>query len=395
MEKMLCEPRYLSEGAPTTHDEAKKCANCGAIDTNDAIARGCNKHVLRSRFYSSLLEMAYEYRNHEAMDILVEAGANVSAPLRAALENRKAEFVKYLLRHKADFDLDFADQRQPTALILASRLGDLELVQMLIDAGADVHESRAAAEDPNPLLAAAKVGNAGDADLVQLLLQHGADFDDGLPCGFALVEMCRRDRTDMATAIIDTGTDINQPCETGSGDTTSPLMAAIEMGATATIQMLLERGAEVNKTVQGAFYQNALLAAVYLADMDIKRVILDRGANAATLETWRQAFRIASQMRDIEILELLLDFYTDPATINGNNSYILTEVLRAVMTWPVQYPDHDLDQSLYSLLRCGAELDEEMDEALSAKMAEYHIGLFDEIWMQVRPYSKQIKFGWG
>lgn len=340
------------------------------------------------RRYTSLLEMAYEYRNAEAMNMLVTAGVDVSNPFVKALHDGKTSFAKYLLSHGANAQSIFKRDRQASALIIASRFSDVELVQMLIDNGADVNETRSSASDQNALLAASKVGKEGNFPIVQLLLDNGAVFDAGLPQGSALVIMCRMGRTQMARLVLDAGTDVNQLCETEIGDQTTALMAAVEMDAIDTVKMLIDRGANINKTVQGSLFGNALITAVMVSTPDIAKLLLQNGAHATELDVWKRLFMFSAEQYKVETIKLLLQHFRN---VDAEKESILTETLRQVLHWPIRFPDRDFDDIFYLLLGYGAKFDSVVDESLTTRIRETRGCAYDEISWWTMTYQERVK----
>lgn len=96
-----------------------------------------------------------------------------------------------------------------TALMFAARVGDLESAKLLVAAGANVNDA-----DAWGVSAVTLAAHSGFTELVQFLLDKGAD-PNAAPNGFtALLEaIMRRDET-MAKALLDHGADPNTPLKT-------------------------------------------------------------------------------------------------------------------------------------------------------------------------------------
>ncbi|KAL2842090.1 ankyrin repeat-containing domain protein [Aspergillus pseudodeflectus] len=146
------------------------------------------------------------------VELLLAHGANVDlhdgllhCPLLAAAGTRKYDIVRFLLAHGADPNPGPDAPATPLEEVLQSAPVSMEMVQLLVRAGANVnthhymfgsplrtaiiqgevevarflldngaHVNPIAAEDESPLVTAAYFG---DSNMVQLLLQKGADVD--------------------------------------------------------------------------------------------------------------------------------------------------------------------------------------------------------------------------
>ncbi|GLA21778.1 hypothetical protein AnigIFM62618_001334 [Aspergillus niger] len=125
-------------------------------------------------------------------------------------------------------------------LTLAAKIGHTEIVQVLLDSGADV---RAADEGETTLLEHAARGS--NFTLCQMLIKHGAKTDRE-PCNMqyspsALMTAIQNDETDIADLIINSDARMNDLFEAAPG---SVLAAALEVGNVAMINMLMNAGAE-------------------------------------------------------------------------------------------------------------------------------------------------------
>ncbi|MHC5007117.1 MAG: ankyrin repeat domain-containing protein [Planctomycetota bacterium] len=127
---------------------------------------------------NELLNLAARHGQVEVMGALVEAGASTTAtdkrgrtPLMAAVQSRKPdkqEAIRFLIDNGAD--VNARDQLQGTALLRAAgSFGDLDSVQVLLSAGADVN-----VQDKNGMTPLMWAARWGDAPRVEALVKAGA-----------------------------------------------------------------------------------------------------------------------------------------------------------------------------------------------------------------------------
>jgi beta-lactamase regulating signal transducer with metallopeptidase domain len=123
---------------------------------------------------------------------------------RAAIDG-DLEGIDELLRAGANINADISPGEAPSPLIGAAGLGQLEAVRLLLDRGADVN--LAAGGEGTPLIAAAREGHT---DIVSLLLDRGARIDQVAPnADNALIQASTRGHLDVVRLLVAGGADIN------------------------------------------------------------------------------------------------------------------------------------------------------------------------------------------
>lgn len=159
-------------------------------------------------------------------------------------------------------------------------------------------------------------------ELVQMLLDHGADVNlQGGWYGNALQSSCcpRSYVIDPALIqlLLDNGADINAQ----GGDYGTALCAASRRGELRIVKLLLREGADVN--APGVVYDCALCAAAYKGHIDVVRVLLEDGAVAGTpTNLYDFALQDAIEQGNKDIAELLFEEDAlEELAIDRANSY--------------------------------------------------------------------------
>lgn len=164
-------------------------------------------------------------------------------------------------------------------LQLAVESRNVEVVEILIDAGADVNEYNGEYDPANtPLMAAARTGNY---EILRLLLSKGADINGivkGQDVTTSLQASLRERKLDISYFLLANGAIINAPiAEEGC----SELAYAAKLGNVQLVRDLLDRGTEANAPAARTSGRTALRAAAELnsANMDMIQLLLEREAD--------------------------------------------------------------------------------------------------------------------
>lgn len=253
---------------------------CGYDDVVEVLLNAGANPSQVDRHGDSALSLAASGGEADIANALITAGAQLEhvnregmSPLACAARRGNAATVKALLYAGACVE-NSAGSVAP--LVAAARGQHAAHVAALIEGGADVNSGRAAggtrAPSESPMSAAAKLGNL---DIVQLLVEAGADLcaSDGL------VAAARGGHVHILNYLVERGANVNVV----HAGYESPLMAACCVGQLDAIDMLLALGADPCAYLQ--FGNNsALEAAVISGSLAAVKKIVAAGAPIVCFE---------------------------------------------------------------------------------------------------------------
>lgn len=310
-------------------------------------------------YHNTPLTRAAKARNADAMEVLLELGADVHltntdgetalhvvAKLDDDPQNVPIAMMRALLRAK--MDVDAKTLRGVTALMLACKTGDIKRVELLLEEGASVLLTND--KGWSPLTFATR---GGHSDIVTRLLRTSTlqqiDLDRALMMASArgycnvirvltnagvssntaaedqttaLMSAAKGGHFEAARLLIEKGTAVNAR----KAETALVCLMRTELEGRASLNappygvqdilpMLLERGLDVNaSTVDG---DTALLLATdpRYPHSDDARLLLEAGANPVLTERCAEIALISSyriRSMDFAVLELILDAGVDP-----------------------------------------------------------------------------------
>jgi ankyrin repeat protein/L-ascorbate metabolism protein UlaG (beta-lactamase superfamily) len=202
-------------------------------------------------------ELVNERRDNAARDL----------PLHTAGLNGSVEVIRMLL--DAGAEIDDGDADNSTALHNACIRKHRDAAALLIERGADVNK-----RDSNCAYALSFAASGGDTAVVRLVLESGADLFHRSNLGVALTHYAAlRGLGDLMDRLIANGEDVN--VRTASGMT--PLMYASHADNVSMVEKLLSHGARVN---QGNEHdETALHVAARTGLLDVGRTLIAWGAD--------------------------------------------------------------------------------------------------------------------
>ncbi len=161
----------------------------------------------------------------------------------------------------------------------AARRGDLKMVKILVDGGAEINPRNRG--DGSALLEAAKKGHA---KVVEFLLTRGADVRAGTRYdGTPLIAAADGHHLQVMRLLVEHGADVNEALVTHySGGRlevprplTIPIEVAAESGDTELVRLMLDKGARI--TGKNNLGKLALMVAVHNGHTETAKLLRERG----------------------------------------------------------------------------------------------------------------------
>ena len=285
----------------------------------------------------SALHVAAEIGNSEAINILLQAGANPNlmnlenqSPLGIAIRSDNEQIVKLLLYRGANANA--ICDRNHTALTLAATVS-LSMVQTLISNRTDVN-----IRDAQGLSALTWATRQNCLKRVQLLVEHGADVNDGKIGSYALQATAwyQGDAVAVARYLVKCGARYEP-------DGNSALSQAIKKQSIGLICLLIQQGANVNEPQVSRVVRRKnvvldtpeihktplLMDALNQEKWDSAIALIVSGAdiNCCDEDGMITALGRAVQGNCPSVVEQLLTRGANPNTIVGNHKEVIDAVL--------------------------------------------------------------------
>lgn len=226
----------------------------------------------------------------ERITTLVDTYGDKTPPLHLAVFRGETETVKTLIENGEDVNY-FWVQHRYTPLEFATILGDLDIMRLLLDNGAN----------PDRLvdgyLDMPALRYADDVEIAQLLLDRGAYAKSWVGETPLLTVLAQKGiNIDVVKLLIANGADVNAYGEGGA-----PLHEAKNAGIA---QILIDNGADVN--ARRELGDTPLLSAVWNGKKDIVKILIDHGADInAKNNAGHTPLDIAIERGQDEIVNLL------------------------------------------------------------------------------------------
>ncbi|CAH0024945.1 unnamed protein product [Clonostachys rhizophaga] len=245
-----------------------------------------------------------------AASLVNSRGLGGRTVLLNAVLSYDGEMVQMLLEMGADVSIP--DDEGWVPLAIAALVGYDEILSLLLDRGADLANSTVNLGKERRLLSLAAQG--GYLEIVGILLHRGADIsavdEDGwTPLGWA----ASYGNFEIVRLLLEKGADVSVACERGM----TPIHIAALKGHIEVVYLLLEGGADHSITDNEGC--TPLYRAAQFGHLEIVCLFLDRGADHSA-KSYRGASPLshAASNNHVEVVRLLLDRGVDhDITDNG------------------------------------------------------------------------------
>ena len=264
-------------GMTALHWEAKQ----GCPDVVKSLVDAGADIEARNSLGRSPLLVACENGNFAKVKMLVEAGASVRATdkkketcLTLAAHHGHTETVRYLVG-LPEVDVDQPGRDRYTALHSAVIEGHSDVVQVLIDAGADIEAKDY--DRRSPLLVASALGNLG---IVKMLFEAGAGVCvTHMDSDTCLTLAAHHGHTETVRYLAGLPeVDINHKGK----DRDTALHKAVYKGHSKMVQVLIDAGADIEVT--GDFGRSPLLVASTLGNLRIAKMLVKSDARVCVTD---------------------------------------------------------------------------------------------------------------
>ncbi|MFL9454712.1 MULTISPECIES: ankyrin repeat domain-containing protein [Nostocales] len=214
-----------------------------------------------------IAKVAYEIANGVDIDCLEEFSQQT--PLMYALSSSSAlsDMIRFLLQHGANVNA-VEPEYQHTVLGLAVQSGNVEKIQLVLDAGADINYRRPGEYD---VLIDAMYGrdilqDENFIEILNLLISRGAAVNGMSSYGETAIKVAAHiGRFDAVQLLLNAGANPEQLGWT-------QLMHAIVFGSLEQIQLLLEQGADQN--TRDCWNRTPWLLSIQVGELDISKIVI-------------------------------------------------------------------------------------------------------------------------
>uniref|UniRef100_A0A671RU72 Ankyrin-3-like n=1 Tax=Sinocyclocheilus anshuiensis TaxID=1608454 RepID=A0A671RU72_9TELE len=257
------------------------------------------------------LHIACKKNRIKVMELLLKHGASIQAVTEVREQDFFfSEYLLYICRacFTMHFDLNSLitlngrNFRGETALHMAARAGQANVVKFLVANGADVDAK--AKDDQTPLHISSRLGKP---DIVQQLLQHGASPDATTTSGYTPLHLAARDgHRDMASILLDNGASLGITTKKGF----TPLHVAAKYGKIEVAKLLLQKRAPPDAAGKSGL--TPLHVAAHYDNQKVALLLLDQGSSPhAAAKNGYTPLHIAAKKNQMEIATTLLEYGAD------------------------------------------------------------------------------------
>lgn len=290
---------------------------------------GIGQEHRAEEMHTALMEASMD-GHVEVARLLIESGAQVNmppdsfeSPLTLAACGGHVELALLLLECGAN--IEEVNDEGYTALMEAAREGHEEMVALLISNAAQIN---ATTEDSKET-ALSMASGAGCLEVVNLLIKAGAEIELG--SNTPLMEAAQEGHLEIVKRLHQLGANVNA---TNSSET--PLTLAAENGHLAVVKYLISVGAKVDLCVDGG--RTALMKAAQAGRTDTVALLIASGANVnkTTANNEHTPLSLACSAGHSQVVKLLLNSNADQFHRLKDNSTMLIEAAKGGHTDVVQ-----------------------------------------------------------
>jgi ankyrin repeat protein len=314
--------RLLQAGAsanatlPSGETALMTAARSGSVGAVKALlAKGANINAQEKYESQNALMWAVSQHHPDVVKALIEGGADIKMRSRVRKEMVNMGRARGGPQEGRgapggggddDEDAgDWIDEGGLSPFLFAARVGDVESAKLLLEAGADINDTRP--EGASALVVAA---HGNQLEMVKFLLDRGAQVDHAGAGYTALLAAVLRGNPEMVDALIAKGADVNRKLEKGtvqrrqskwytfSGQLVgaTPLFLASKFDEPKILRSLIAAGAKPDVVVRG---QTPLMVAAGMGSGTPGRLGSDR--RGRSMDTADSDYDIASLNKDLRM----------------------------------------------------------------------------------------------
>ncbi len=195
------------------------------------------------------------------------SGMNKGTPLYQAIQNEDLEVIQLLVGAGADINQEIGKtfHKNHTPLQEAIEKGNLEITKYILQAGGQLSGGQ------SPLFVASE---EGDSRLARFFMDLGVSVNEAFAGYTPLLKAAQEDHLDLIRLLVDHGAELNAQI---SYSKETALILALKNKNLEACQFLIQAGADVN--LADTFGYTPLMRSVKLIQIDIMRLLLEAGAD--------------------------------------------------------------------------------------------------------------------